>query len=297
MFRIFYLILFVLILLTCKGESPGLDLSKSEKRSATASAPMPESAGYADTKKVDDLNAKDQRFSGEEETQDKVKPFVSPKIGDLKIGRLLEYRADLTFTAENFLNSRKFLLELSSKYGFVQNESFHLSDGIGSSGMSATFHVRSADLYKVLLELDKLGSLISEHIEVEDHTEVFALEQIHARREKIRTARRSELVSRSPAKTAVDAEVLLGESEDAADSAEFEKWKILDRVAWAKITIHVQGPKAATQVEVPNFRDAFIDLISLSLKLVLFAVYAIPFALFAGVLVFAFLYIRKRWFK
>ncbi|TGK04924.1 DUF4349 domain-containing protein [Leptospira semungkisensis] len=277
------------MLLTCKGEKQSDAQGFAGEEASKKSAPTPSAVYQAKEDVADVKTGKDA-----DGTPGQFKPFVSSKIGTLKIGRLLEYKVDLAFQTKDFGAARRFLLQLSDKYGFVQSTNFDNYDDTSSSTMTAVLHVKSSDLYQVLLELDKIGTLTHENIQVEDHTEAFELEQIHARREKIRTARRGELTSRLPSKAAVEAEELLGQSEDAADSAEFEKWKILDRVQWAKISIRLDGPEKPKGVNVPNFRDVFTDLVELFLRLIVLAIYSIPFVILAVGGFFLFKYIRNR---
>ncbi|PJZ65294.1 hypothetical protein CH371_12910 [Leptospira wolffii] len=291
--RILILFLILLFSFFCQKDSSPEE-SRAIGQSAKSAAPTPAMDQLSVAGEDADLKTAPVREK-KDAASEEAKLFSNPKVGNLKIGRLLEYKANLSFTVENFISARKFLLELSSKYGFVLNENFYSSDGASPSSMNVTFHVRSSDLYEVLLELDKLGALVSENIEVEDHTESFTLEQIHAKRERIRGARRGELANRASTKTAAEIEALVAESEDAADSAEFEKWKILDRVSWAKITVHVEGPRMPKSVEVPNFKDAWIDLVEIGLKLLLLFIYILPLAILIGLFVYGFRAARSRW--
>ncbi|TGK05923.1 DUF4349 domain-containing protein [Leptospira selangorensis] len=297
MFRFLTSILIVSFLFVCKAENSQKQSGElSDGRSRSAAAPMPSSA---DEQPMQEAEKKLAGKAGEREEapEDQIKTFATPKIGNLKIGRLLEYKVDLNFETKDFIAARKFLLELSGKYGFVQSESLQNWGGDTEPSMTAIIHVKSSDLYQVLMELEKIGTLTSENIQVEDHTENYTLEQIHAKREKIRIARRTDLGARSTPKNAAEIEELLGQSEDSADSAEFEKWKIMDRVNWAKISIHMYGPKKPKVVEVPSFGDAFIDLASLGLKLILSLIYIIPLALIAVGILFLVKFARNKWFK
>lgn len=297
MFRFLTSILIVSFLFVCKAEnSQKQSEDLSDGRSISASAPMPSSA---DEQPMQEAEKKVAGKAGEREEapEDQIKTFATPKIGNLKIGRLLEYKVDLNFETKDFITARKFLLELSGKYGFVQSESLQNWGGDTEPSMTAVIHVKSSDLYQVLMELEKIGTLTSENIQVEDHTENYTLEQIHAKREKIRIARRTDLGARSTPKNAAEIEELIGQSEDSADSAEFEKWKIMDRVNWAKISIHMYGPKKPKVVEVPSFGDAFIDLASLGLKLILSLIYIIPLALIAAGIFYLVKFARNKWFK
>ncbi|PJZ48983.1 DUF4349 domain-containing protein [Leptospira saintgironsiae] len=297
MFRFLTSILIVSFLFVCKAEnSQKQSEDLSDGRSRSAAAPMPSSA---DEQPMQEAEKKLAGKAGEREEapEDQIKTFATPKIGNLKIGRLLEYKVDLNFETKDFIAARKFLLELSGKYGFVQSESLQNWGGDTEPSMTAVIHVKSSDLYQVLMELEKIGTLTSENIQVEDHTENYTLEQIHAKREKIRIARRTDLGVRSTPKNAAEIEELIGQSEDSADSAEFEKWKIMDRVNWAKISIHMYGPKKPKVVEVPSFGDAFIDLASLGLKLILSLIYIIPLALIAAGIFYLVKFARNKWFK
>lgn len=294
MFRFLTSILIVSLLFVCKAEnSQKQSEDLSDLRSRSAAAPMP-SADEQPMQEAEKKLATGKAGEREEAPEDQIKTFASPKIGALKIGRLLEYKVDLNFETKDFIAARKFLLELSGKYGFVQSESLQNWGGDTEPSMTAVIHVKSSDLYQVLMELEKIGTLTSENIQVEDHTENYTLEQIHAKREKIRIARRTDLGARSTPKNAAEIEELIGQSEDSADSAEFEKWKIMDRVNWAKISIHMYGPKKPKAVEVPSFGDAFIDLASLGLKLILSLIYIIPLALIAVGIFYLVKYVKNR---
>ncbi len=207
-------------------------------------------------------------------------------------GRLLEYIVTLNYSYKDFSQSRKLLLNIASRYGFVKSANSYLNED--SPSMTTEIHVRSESIYEVLTELDALGELTSENITVQDHTENSIWQARKLRREQIRGARRSQAMAVDPAaRTYQERENSLAQSEDSQDLAEQEQWKIRDRVAFAKITVQLQGPEAPAKIEVPVYRNAWVGFLNFLLKLVYVLIYILPFPIIGGLTVYAILKVAK----
>ncbi len=184
------------------------------------------------------------------------------KAGD----RLLEYHVALQYRTTDFMKARALVLSIASRYGFVASSS--ASSG-RSSSLNTEIVVRIDSLYEVLKELDALGDLLSENIRVIDHTENNFAQKLRTDRETLRIVRkgRSAEAGDPTAKNWAERQASLEKSEDAQDLAELERWKIKDRVSWARIAISLEGPAAPDMIEVPPYKKALIGLVNLALFL------------------------------
>jgi len=208
-----------------------------------------------------------------------LKPFE--KAGD----RLLEYNIQLTYRTTEFLVSRKKLLEITAKYGFIKSN--NTSTWHTQSSLNSELHIRTNDLYNALLDLDSLGDLVSENISVSDHTPAMTRKQIQIKRENLRIARRNRASGKigAAAKNWSQIEESLAESEDSLDEATYERWELNDRVAWAKFKITVLGPEYPKEVDVPVYRNAFVTLLNGLLELLYLLILLSPFLIIGGILV------------
>ncbi|MBI3396532.1 MAG: DUF4349 domain-containing protein [Spirochaetia bacterium] len=228
-------------------------------------------------------------LTGQAQSKDKGKDSFSYLIGpgivpmEKASGRLLEYRIEVSYNSSDFQNARKNILAVASRYGFLKSSS---ADAHGRLTLNAEMAVRVESMYDALKDLDTTGTLVSENITVTDHTEHMAQEKMKSDRESLRAQRRSNAVFGDPAaKNWKDREDLLEQSENARDAAEFEKWKIRDRVNWAVIAVSVQGPAVADAVEIPPYKRAFFGLISMLLWMSYGLIYLLPFILIAALVV------------
>jgi hypothetical protein len=196
--------------------------------------------------------------------------------------RLLQYQIDLTYESRDLMKSRKSLLGIVPKYGFVKEAAASLEDT--APVVSSDVMVRSDKIYDALLEMDRVGILRAEKITVIDHTEEMVKQDRTAKREQLRLGRKNlASVQVAPvAKNWKDVEESLEDSENKLDEADQAKWGIKDKVAWALVHVKLKGPD---RIEVPHYGDTFIGLLNFLLKLVNVLIYLLPFAVIAGLII------------
>jgi len=207
-------------------------------------------------------------------------------------GRLLEFHVSLSYEVENFQFARKALFKTIDKYGYIKNS------GTGQTPnmyMSATVYVRSENLHKFLLEIEHemtdLGKLASEQIQAIDHTENHQWQQTVIRRENIRSVRRKNAMVGTPGRRNwSERESDLGESEDRLDQAKHEKWKVEDRIRWAKVDLTFYESDPESEIEVPLFKKTFIALANFFLNVLNALIYVIP----VGVIVYLLFIVWKK---
>lgn len=206
--------------------------------------------------------------------------------------RLLEYNIQLSYECGDLLKTRKELLDFISKYGYLESSS---ATNSVSPYMSAKVHVRSAKLYEALLELDKLGILLSEEISTIDHTEGMVWQKRKLTREKIRLGRRNNANSQigAGAKNWEAIEESISGSEDELDLAEQETWKIKDRVAWATISVGFSLPTPPDKIQVPEYKNALVGIFNAFLQLTYYLLWWLPFLILGGI----FLYYGNKIFQ
>ncbi len=197
------------------------------------------------------------------------------------VGRLLEITGDLSYQVTNFQLARTFILNWTGKYGFLSQSQVY---GGESPSLRATLHIRSDKLLEAFAELDALGKLQSESFQTTDHTEGMMLQTLKKKREDKRQARRQIDSGNLAAgeKNWQSVENALSASEDQSDAAEFEKWKILDRVKWAKLSLSIYLPEPSDKIVLPEYGKAFKAMVSGLLKLSYFLLVALPFLLILG---------------
>jgi hypothetical protein len=199
--------------------------------------------------------------------------------------RLLEYKVDLTYESGELMRSRRELLGIVAKYGFIKGGSASLDDKVPLA--VSDVYVKSDTLYEALQEFDRVGTLRAEHISVTDHTEEMALQERTVKREQLRIGRKNIASAQvaPAAKNWSDIESSLAQSEDKLDASEHAKWKIRDKVAWAWIHVNLKGPDQPERITVPRYTDAFIGMINILLGLLYVIIYSLPFAVIAGLIV------------
>jgi hypothetical protein len=199
--------------------------------------------------------------------------------------RLLEYNIQLSYECADLVKTRKDLLDFIAKYGYLESSSAVNSQ---SPYMTARIHVASVKLYEALLELDKLGNLLSEDISAIDHTEGMVWQKRKSTREKIRQVRRNIANSQitAGAKNWQLVEESIANSEDQLDLAEHETWKINDKVKWATISVSYATPTPADVVQVPAYKNAFIGLFNMFLELTYYLIWILPFVFILGILAY-----------
>ncbi len=199
--------------------------------------------------------------------------------------RLLEYRINVTYESKDVIKSRQDLLAIISRYGFI-NSSRASTEGKYPYA-SVELSIRADTLFTALLDFEKIGAMLSETITVIDHTENMVLQEITVKRELLRTLRKSNAISASApgAKTWVEQDASLSKTEDSLDRAELEKWKIKDRINWAKIHIYIKGPQMPDSIEVPNYGNALVGAVNGVLTFLYAVLYALPLIIIIGVMV------------
>jgi len=197
-------------------------------------------------------------------------------------GRLLEYNVDVTYRTKDIIAGRSMLFDVAARRGFLMTSSASAK----SASMQVRMAVRSSELLDTLKELDRTGDLVEESINVIDHTENDYGQTLKAKREEIRNIRRNQaMIGDAAARNWAERDAALERSEDAADAAKLEKWRIQDRVNWATVTIHLDGPDLPAAVQVPTYRNAFVGLLNLLLWLVYASIYVLPFAAVIGLII------------
>jgi len=194
--------------------------------------------------------------------------------------RRLEYQVNLNYQINDLKSARAFFNQWIPRFGFLQNES---ASGQANGHMTLSVKVRSANLYTALAELDAIGTLAHEQINVVDHTENAVYQQMLAAREQIRVRRRTLAAGQNgaAARNWQAAETLLAASEDKELQTRIEDWRINDRVQWATITVQLTMPTVTkpAAIEVPLFQNAFVGVLNLLLQLLYAAIYLVPIAI------------------
>ncbi|MCB1160764.1 MAG: DUF4349 domain-containing protein, partial [Leptospiraceae bacterium] len=239
-------------------------LSGNMEADEEAPSPKSESRRFADNTKV-----KERSKETPSDKSDAVSPSPTNPVNIISKSRLLEYTIHLNYETEDFLKSRQRLIELAKSYGFIKKSTTSFEGR--KPGVNLEIWVQVDKLYDSLLEFDNIGKLKYENIQTNDLTEENALSQKKVYRETIRVQRREKAlvpVSKSNTWNWKDREDALERSENNLDSAEFEKWKIMDKISWAKVSVHLQSSHSKETVKVPNFIGAFYEAITFSLNIV-----------------------------
>lgn len=264
--------------LSCKKaelpQEPGAPQAASEEKSA---------AGLPET--VADKEADEQKREAAPGKKDEggggiIGHFLEPM--EFAKERLLEYRIDLTYESGDLQKSRHELLAIVAKYGFIKDANTSLRDQ--PPEVVSDLLIKSEKIYEALRELDRVGTLVSEQINVTDHTEEMVLQERTVKREQLRVVRKSAAAGQvAPAvRSWSEIDGSLTQSEDRLDAAEHGKWKIRDKVAWALIHVNLKGPD---RIAVPNYFNAIVGMINFLLKLLWVVIYLIPFMAVAALVI------------
>lgn len=255
--------------------------SKERERGRTAGAPRAEMASERASEK--DYIAEEANSPADDSGGKKL-GFVFLAPGKYVGERYLEYLVNVRYETKNFELSRKDLLDIVSQYGYLANASAGYENDRHS--MTAQLNIKVAELYNVLKLLDRVGSLKSENVSVMDLTRDMVWNQRTTRRLKTRTDRIAKALGQVAAenKNWREREDALERSENALDQSEQGQWDVLDRIAWAKITVTVSGPRDIRPVEIPSFRNALILLLNTFFRVLYFLIVVLPFAAVAGVI-------------
>ena len=193
--------------------------------------------------------------------------------------RLLEYQVHLNFEVDNFEKTRHRLFSMINKYGYISESA---ASGKNLTTMQTTLYVRSSQLNNFLLEVETLGKLTYEEINAIDHTENNEWQKRLIHREQVRSNRRGNALQGTPSrKNWQERENSLSNSEDSLDQAEHEKWKIKDRITWARIDISLRTPQEGPSVKLPLYKETLIIMVNFLLVLSNFLIYLAPLGLVA----------------
>ena len=288
----FFLVIPLIIMtlfISCAQENESPQASKGLFDSATGGAPA--SPGYRDAEEsvADDVDRSSDEFEarkakrrGRNEKSENAangldSHFIIPF--DFAQERLIEYTVNVTYETDNLLISRKRLLEIIGKYGFIKSSS--ASTETSNPTSNTEIQIKAEKLYDALRDLEEIGILKSELIRTNDHTENMILSGRKVRRENIRIIRRGRATRNvsTASKNWAQIENALQNSEDKLDAAEHQKWKIRDKVSWASVNIFLKGPESPNRVEVPLYRNAFIGLANFFLNLLYVIIWLVPFVL------------------
>ncbi|MBP7283964.1 MAG: hypothetical protein KBA66_20430 [Leptospiraceae bacterium] len=215
-------------------------------------------------------------------------------ISDASKSRLLEYTIQLNYKVENIEKAREILLSVIKKESYIASSQTNLSTGYENMNLQVQIPVSA--MYDTLLLMDKVGQLTYEDIRTQDWTEHNELQKIKLTREGLRMIRRSKAANKGSAETWnwKDREEALERSEDSADSAKLETWKIKDHVTWAKVHISISGRELPSKIQLPNYKDAFVEALNFLLSLTYYIVFMIPLTLLGFLLFKAYRWYRNR---
>ncbi|AYV57092.1 DUF4349 domain-containing protein [Leptospira kmetyi] len=285
----FILTLSLLFALGCgkKSDAPKDANASGEVASRSVSGMTDQLAKGAPMPEAEKKSAADEDVYKEAPSQDKAENQLGKVFTPIATNneRLLEYNIQLSYECTDLIKTRKELLDFISKYGYLETSS---ATNSVSPYMSAKVHVRSAKLYEALLELDKLGILLSEEISTVDHTEGMVWQKRKLTREKIRLSRRNNANSQigAGAKNWEAIEESISTSEDELDLAEQETWRIKDRVAWATISVGFSLPTPPDKIQVPQYKNALVGIANAFLQLTYYLLWWLPFLILGGVAVY-----------
>jgi hypothetical protein len=173
-------------------------------------------------------------------------------ISEAARSRLLEYTIQLNYKVESIEKARATVLSVVKKESYIASAQTNVSGGYES--MSLQVQIPVTAMYDTLLQMDKIGQLTYENIHTQDWTEHNELQKIKLSREALRMIRRSKAANKGSAETWnwKDREEALERSEDTADAAKLESWKIKDHVAWAKVNISISGKELPAKIQLPS---------------------------------------------
>jgi hypothetical protein len=251
------------------AESPSIEGYRLADAAPAAPAATKALGAVTDRSKADAEERSDDR------TLSPILAFTNAQTTE----RLLEYQVTLGFECDDLAAARLALIGLVGKYGFIMNSSADASGRRPS--MNIGLAVKSGRLYDALQDFDRLGKLLSENINVNDLTEEMQWAGRKAERENIRIRRRQLAVLQTPTGNEgfTDRENALASSEDELDQKEHAKWKVRDRVSWARVTIALVAPAVGDEIEVPNYGNALKGALNVLLEILYGVLYLVPLVL------------------
>jgi len=285
-------ILFIFTISSCTEQATPPQESTNKSYSKSKSSSKSKKVHLLQEEKIDDNISKSPVNELQLNEKKSLDTAFIPKT-DLIKNRYLEYSINLTYETIKLKDSRKKLLLILEKYGFLTSAHSNISNK--NSYMSIDFKIQSTKIYNALIEFDALGILKSEKITVNDLTESMMKSQRKIHRENLRLIRKNKATQFNSYKKRnwMQIENSLERSENNIDTSKNKKWKIEDRVKWAKIHIYLRSPKAPDSIEVPNYLDALTGMINLVLNIFYYILYLMPVFVFIGI----FLIFRKKIFS
>lgn len=277
---LFLLVGFLWILVGCGKKSEKIELADKESDKIL----MNEEAAFSKKSIKEEVTLEKTKVKSK---RDITTHFVAPVKMAAK--RLIEYNITLAYESNEFLDSRNKLLGIIGKYGFIRSSSTSTKGNFPY--LSSTFHVKSEKIYEVLQECDSLGILLKEDISTIDHTGNMFYNRIKLEREQIRIKRKSKAMSnvKQGLKSWREVQESLEVSENTMDEKTFEKWKINDRVAWAKINLSIKGPELpqkAEKIKIPSYKNAFIGIANIMLNIIYALIWLLPFVIIITIIVY-----------
>lgn len=266
-------------------------------------SPQSEAVPTSSTARSSDLDTNDGKSNAKD---DKGVEKSQPKEADKSLEktffpvnaikeRYLEYSINLSYECNDIIQTRKELLSLISKFGFME---YSKSNVTTNQFMTLRVVVRTPQVYDALIEFDKLGKLTSENISSVDHTENLVWQNRKSAREKKRISRKNlashQITSESKNWEAIDRS--LTQSENEEDRAEHEIWKIHDKILWTKISLSLKTPEPIDTVKIPKYKKAFVGIFNLFLELSYYLIWILPFVILFGAVVFLGKILYKRFF-
>lgn len=269
--------------------------AKKSRMEARADQDLVAESGLAPSPKMAQEEVADSdEWIKNEKSENKLGGLFLPSFKENE--RLLEYDIQLSYECLDLIQTRKQLIEIISKFGYLESSSAVNSD---SPSMFVRVHINSSKLYEALLTFDKLGNLLNENITTIDHTENQVWQVRKSNRETLRIKRKnianSQITAGAKNWQAIDES--LTQSEDQMDIAEHEMWKIQDKVKWAKVSLSFTTPMPRDQIQVPKYTNAFVGILNSFLKLTYYLLWIIPFLVFFGGLGWGMNVLRRRIWK
>lgn len=261
--------LIILILSECSKEKSAEKTPSSVSQTGAATAerkkmesPKTEKLSDEDEQVESNAPAPAQDSESKEKSKFSVKDFMYTENSVSK-SRLLEYRIALSLEVSELSAARQqFLSVLSENRSFLtQAQTYPLS---GKEYMNVQAFVPVSNLIGFLKSVQKIGTVNSETVSTEDHTEANELQKIIMEREEQRGRRRIKAVSSASSANWnwKDREDALERSEDGFDHAKLEKWKIQDKVNFAKVSIQITGKKVESDFElVKSFKKGWLGIL------------------------------------
>lgn len=249
-------ILILLILTGCSKKDTAEKASAPVTRTGAVSAEKKQTEPSKADKLADEEEAEFNAPAPAQnsESQDKTKFSIKDSMyaeNSISKSRLLEYRISMSVEVADLSSARQLFLSILSenKSFLTQAQTYPVS---GKEYMNVHVFVPVSSLIGFLKSVQKIGNVNSETISTEDHTEANELQKIIMEREEQRGRRRSKAVSSASSANWnwKDREEALERSEEGFDHAKLEKWKIQDKVSFAKVSIQITGKKVESDFEL-----------------------------------------------